>query len=235
MSKEESNEAQQEALLREYSALSGAVADATKRIETVRGLYIAAAFAIVGKLLGAQPGFVEAIIQHVRSDGYLVSGALLLPFLNSLLLIYSASAMHFILAAAQYNTFKIGPQLTRQTELPVLQFDHWSSDNKDFWVLLRTISGVLFYGFAMLGSIVVLVSLRTAGRFQVGFLPGLVFIGAIGVVSFSIIVGAISFRVSGTFGEPDKRVLRRKTLYWSTLILTVLHLRVAYSSKLSRK
>lgn len=49
-----------------------------------------------------------------------------------------------------------------------------------------------------------LVSLRTAGRFQVGFLPGLVFIGAIGVVSFSIIVGAISFRVSGTFGEPDR-------------------------------
>jgi hypothetical protein len=136
---EESNKALQEALLREYSALSGAVAEATKRIETVRGLYIAAAFAIVGKLLSAPPGLVSSILKHVRSDGFLVSGALLLPFLNSLLLIYSASAMHFILAAAQYNTFQIGPKLVRQTRQPVLQFDHWSSDNKDFWVLLRSI------------------------------------------------------------------------------------------------
>lgn len=222
MLQKDSNEPSQEALLREYSALSDAIADATKRIETVRGLYIAAAFAIVGKLVGSRPGFVAEIIQHVRGDAYLLTGALLLPFLNSLLLIYSASAMHFILAAAQYNTFKLGPQLTGETKSAVLQFDNWTSDNKDFWVLLRTISGVLFYGFATLGSLTVLGCLGVAGRFQVGLLPGLAFIGVIGIVSFSIIVGATSFRVSQTFGEPSRRILRRKKLYGLTLGLAVL-------------
>ena len=152
-----------DALLREYTALGGAIGDAVKRLETVRGLYIAAAFAIVGKLLAFQPGFIAGLIQHVRSDGYLTTCALILPFLNSLLLIYSASAMHFILAAAQYNAFQIGPQLVAQSEMPVIQFDRWSSDNKDFWVLLRTIAGILFYGLATLASLSVLFAVRTAG------------------------------------------------------------------------
>ena len=34
--------------LQEYGALSSAVADATRRIETIRGLYLTAAFAITG-------------------------------------------------------------------------------------------------------------------------------------------------------------------------------------------
>ena len=230
MTFEDSAKLAHEALLREYTALGGAIADAIKRLETVRGLYIAAAFAIVGKLLALQPGFVAAMIQHVRSDAYLTTCALLLPFLNSLLLIYSASAMHFILAAAQYNAFQIGPQLVKQTGMPVIQFDRWSSDNKDLWVLLRTVAGILFYAFATLGSLAVLLAVRPASRFQLGVFPALAFAVTLLVFSFSLIAGATSVRVSRTFGEPTKRVMKKKALWSLTVIVTaVLYVVFAWS------
>ncbi len=53
MSISDPKDALKDVQLQEYSALSSAVADATKRIETVRGLYLTAAFAISGALLSA--------------------------------------------------------------------------------------------------------------------------------------------------------------------------------------
>lgn len=211
-----------EVLLQEYSASSSAIAEATKRIETIRGLYLAAAFTIIGGLLSAQPGHVDTLMEGIRSDRNLLTGVLLLPFLNSLLLIYAASTMHFILAAAQYNTYELGPRISRHTNEPVLQFDTWSSSNKDFWVFLRTISGVLYYGFATAVSLGVLLSFRVAGRFHLGIFPGLAFLVSIVVVSLGIVVGVMSFLISRGFHGSKRRGFSRRTLGWSTLGLSTL-------------
>src|SRR5260370_2962198 len=91
--------------LQEYAAACVGMTEATKRIETIRGLYLAGAFALVGALLHSDVGYVGAEVAKIRLDPYLMSTVLLAPLLNSILLIYVASVMHFILAVAKYNTY----------------------------------------------------------------------------------------------------------------------------------
>ncbi len=147
--------------------------EATKRIETIRGLYLAGAFALVGALLHSDVGYVGAEVAKIRLDPYLMSTVLLAPLLNSILLIYVASVMHFILAVAKYNTYFLGPRLRHCTTKPVLQFDLWESDEKDLWLLLRGLIGVLFYVLATTISLSVLAHFGAAGRFHLGVVPGL--------------------------------------------------------------
>jgi hypothetical protein len=208
--------------LQEYAALGSAIQDATKRIETVRGLYLTAAFAIVGALISAEPGRLYTLIERLRSDRYLLTAVLLLPFLNSLLLVYMTSVMHFILAAAQYNTYELGPSITRQTKVPVLQFDIWSSENKEAWVFLRTLTGILYYGFATGASIGVLLCFRQAGRFHLGVLPGIAFVTSAVIVSLSIVVGGFSLLISKQFHAPKKARFPIRNVSWFTLVLSVL-------------
>lgn len=206
--------------LQEYSALSSAVAEATKRIETVRGLYLTAVSAMLAALLSAEPGYLYTLIERIRGDRYLLTAVLLLPFLNSLLLVYMTSVMHFILAAAQYNTYELGPSMARQTKVPVLQFDVWSSENKEAWVFLRTITGILYYGFAVVASLGVLLCFRVAGRFHLGVLPGVSFVTSVAAVSLSIVVGAFSISTSKYFHTPMKNRFPKRNIYWFSLILT---------------
>ena len=204
--------------LREYGATSSAIAEATKRIETIRGLYLAGAFAVVGAILSSKPGQIPAIVSQVKADPYLLTPTLLLPFLNSLLLVYVASSMHFILAAAKYNTYYLGPSLERLSGAPVLQFDIWTSDDKEAWVLLRSMVGSLSYVLATSGSIAVLACFRGAGRFRQGTLPGLAFIVSVVVVAMSLVVGVTSLVISGRFHEHAKsKHLRPLYLYWATI------------------
>jgi len=222
MSNSDNKDVLKDVQLQEYGSLSSAVADATKRIETVRGIYLTAAFAIVGTLLSAEPGYLHTLIARIRSDRYLLTSVLLLPFLNSLLLIYMISVMHFILAAAQYNTYVLGPSITGQTKVPVLQFDVWSSENKDAWVFLRTLTGILYYAFAMTASIGILICFRIAGKFHIGFLAGLAFITSVAVVSASTVVGVFSLRISKRFHTPQKKRFPIKNAFWFTAALSAL-------------
>lgn len=171
-------------------------------------------------LLSAEPGYLYTLIERIRSDRYLLTAVLLLPFLNSLLLLYMTSVMHFILAAAQYNTYELGPSMTRQTKVPVLQFDIWSSENKEAWVFLRAITGILHYGFAVVASLGVLLCFRVAGRFHLGILPGVSFVSSVAAVSLSIVVGAVSLSTSKYFHTPQKNHFPKGNIYWFSLILT---------------
>jgi|ERR1041385_3538645 len=175
---------------------------------------------ITGTLLSAEPGYLYTLISRIRNDSYLLTAVLLLPFLNSLLLIYMTSVMHFILAAAQYSTYVIGPSITRQTKVPVLQFDVWSSENKDTWVFLRTFTAILYYSFAAAASIGVLLCFRVAGRFHLGFLPALAFITSIAVVSASVVIGVFSLLISRHFHTPQKICFPRRKVFWFTLALS---------------
>lgn len=208
--------------LHEYTALSTAIADATKRIETIRGLYVAAAFATIAAAAGKQAGYIPVLISQLRSDQYLLACVLFVPLLNSLLLIYVASLMHFILAAAKYNTYSLRPCIEKQVNGQALHFDIWSSNDKRAWLFLRSAVGVLFYGLSTCISIAILFSFPTAGRFKVGMVPGLVFIISVGAVAFTVIVGLASLVISQGFHKThESNLLQPRYLYWATFPVAI--------------
>jgi hypothetical protein len=208
--------------LHEYSALSAAIADATKRIETIRGLYVAAAFATIVAASSKDSGYIAARISQLRSDQYLLTCVLLVPFLNSLLLVYVASLMHFILAAARYNTYSLRPSIEKLVNGQALHFDIWSSNDKRAWLFLRSAVGVLFYVLSTCVSIAILCSFPAAGQFKVGAVPGVAFIVSVGVVAFSVIVGLGSLVISKGFHKAhDSKFLQPRYLYWATVPVAI--------------
>lgn len=218
--------------LQEYSAGSAAIAEAIKRIETVRGLYLVAVFAVVGALFSSKTGDAADAVSRAEADPYVLAPVLLLPLLNSILLIYVVSSMHFILAMAKYNTYVLGPKLSENAGSPVLQFDIWTCENKDAWLLFRTLSGVLFFLVATGISVAVLAFFGEAGKFSRGLAPGLAYVVSLLSVCATLVTGGVSLLVSSRFhatqATPRLKVGRS---YWLCLpIAVVLYVILAWLS-----
>lgn len=208
--------------LHEYSALSSAIADATKRIETIRGLYLAAAFAAIGTTVSKQPSGISVVISRVSADQYILMLVLLLPFLNSLLLIYVASLMHFILAAAKYNTYSLRPSIEKIVGGRALEFDRWSCNDKSAWLFLRTAVGILFYALSTWISIWILLCFRAAGQFKMGAGPASVFVLSVASVAFSVTVGMASLFISRSFHKSkEPKLLQPRFVYWVAVPLAI--------------
>lgn len=212
-----------EVFLAEYNALAAAIADAIKRMETIRGLYLAGAFAGIGWLITSQPGALAAAIGKIQTDSYLLTAILLAPLVNSLLLTYVASLMHYILAAAKYNSYVLRPQLERHTGETVLQFDFWASDDKHAWLALRTLSGAIYFVLVTSVSLGILATFARAGTFRHGWFPGVIFGTSVLSVSLSLTAGLGSVLISRRFHSRPKRAQKPLTwLYWLSFPLAAI-------------
>jgi hypothetical protein len=88
----------------------------------VRGLYLTTLFGLLVLLLGAKDTTpVEVRITQIRNSPFLIRAILLVPTVNSILLIHVASFMHFILAAAKYNTYELGNRISNLVGRRVLR------------------------------------------------------------------------------------------------------------------
>jgi hypothetical protein len=116
-----------QAHLQEYHAISNAISENIKRIDLIRGLYLTALLGLVALLLSPQAPPLESRFQHARQDQFVLNLVLLIPIINAILLIHVTSFMHFILAAAKYNTYFLGKRLTELVGNSVFGFDLWES------------------------------------------------------------------------------------------------------------
>jgi len=122
-------------LIQNSTVFSGAVSEWTQRIDKIRGVYLTALFGLIGLLLSPNVKPLKDILADIRADNTQMFLVLLLPILNSLLLVYVTSYMHFIYAAAKYNSYYLGSLVTEEIGRKIVPFDDWETTvgDKEAW------------------------------------------------------------------------------------------------------
>lgn len=199
-----------EALLLHSKILSGAIGQWTDRIDKIRGIYLTALFGLVGFLLAPNTDTLSEIVRTIKQDETQISLILILPILNSILLIYTISYMHFILSAAKYNSYYILKLIQEEVEQSVVPFDDWDTSvgDKEAWVTTRSLVGILMFIVATIASLYILHTFSGAGIASHGGANVAVFLASVFSTALSITVGAFNvyvgknFRVSELADQP---------------------------------
>jgi hypothetical protein len=209
--------------LAEYGALSAGIQHYVQRIDRIRELYVAGAFGGVAVLLGASPADVQARLEAMRTTAVGLWALLMLPTLNAILLVYVSSYMHYILAAAKYNTYVIGARLQALTDEQVLRFDNWESPagEKTAWLITRDIAGVLSFALGTLLSIGVLAWCRDAGLFRLGGVAGGLYVLGVATIALSLVVGVTSGRIGARFHDTFGRPFPVQKWYLTTIPVAI--------------
>lgn len=190
-------------LLAEYQASTG-ITENVKRIDLIRGLYATALVAVAAIILKPEGAPLQERLAAAAKSQLVLSMLLSIPILNATLLIHVTSFMHFILAAAKYNTHYLGGRLLTLTGRPVLGFDRWESPagDKGAWLFTGTIVGLANFALLTLLSLSILIEFKDAGLFRLGWIPGVLYCGGIAMMSFSLTAAVVFQIASRRFGEP---------------------------------
>lgn len=207
-------------LMQSSKVFADAVSQWTQRIDRIRGVYITVLFGLVGFSLKYEKPLIDIIVS-IRTDSTKVMLILLLPVLNSLLLIYTVSYMHFIYAAAKYNSYYLGNLISKETGLKIIPFDDWETvvGDKEAWVTTRSIVGSMMFAIATGISLFILYTFAAAGQPKNGFLPFVLFLISLGTVSLSIIVGFINYYIGRRYHCSDLSVVPTKVTRWYLLFI----------------
>lgn len=191
----------------------------TQRIDKIRGVYLTALFALVGILLNPSVKPLKDIISSIRADNTQIFLILLIPILNSLLLIYIVSYMHFIYSAAKYNSYYIGKLISTEIGIEILPFDDWETvvGDKEAWVTTRSIVGIMMFVIATVISLMILYTFSSAGRTSNGILNFIVYMFSLEAVSLSVVVGLINYHVGRRYHVSDISPVQRKIKRWYLL------------------
>ena len=176
--------------LAEYQALRSEIELYSQRIDKTAGLYITAMFGIVGYLLRPDSTLdLQQYLRRIESTPVLTALFMLIPILNSLLLVRIGSFFLGILAIAQYIQYKIKPRLTTLLGSTVLCWDDEPSlDAKRKWIPLRSAGQMFFVIIVETISIVFLGA--TTYAISSGFVLGALYIIACSCVMVSYIQAA---------------------------------------------
>lgn len=190
-------------LLQEYQASAAGITENVKRIDLIRGLYATALVAVAAFILKPEGAPLQDRLGGVTKNQLILSLLLSIPILNATLLIHVTSFMHFILAAAKYNTHYLGGRLSTLTGRPALSFDLWESPagDKGAWLFTGTVVGMANFALLTLLSISILVEFRAAGLFRLGWIPGILYCAGILMIGFSFAAALVFHLTSRRFGE----------------------------------
>lgn len=193
-----------------------AVSQWTQRIDKIRGVYLTVLFGLVGFLLSPSGKPLKDIILSIKADNTQIFLILLLPILNSLLLIYIVSYMHFIYSAAKYNTYYIGNLISTEIGIEILPFDDWKTvvGDKKAWVTTRSIVGIMMFVIATGISIFILYTFSSAGRPSNGFLNFITFLFSLTAVSLSVIVGLVNYHVGQRYHVSEISSVQSNITRW---------------------
>lgn len=208
-------------LLQNSKVFAEAVSQWTQRIDRIRGVYLTVLFGLVGFLLSPSGKPLKDIILSIKADNTQIFLILLLPILNSLLLIYIVSYMHFIYSAAKYNAYYIGKLISTEIGIEILPFDDWETvvGDKEAWVTTRSIVGIMMFVIATGISFFILYTFSHAGRPSNGLLNFIVFLFSLAAVSLSIIVGLVNYYVGRRYHISDISVVQSKITRWYLLAI----------------
>ena len=192
-------------LIQNSTVFSGAVSEWTQRIDKIRGVYLTALFGLIGLLLSPNVKPLKDILADIRADNTQMFLVLLLPILNSLLLVYVTSYMHFIYAAAKYNSYYLGSLVTEEIGRKIVPFDDWETTvgDKEAWVTTRSIVGFTTFALASMISVAVLYTFAEAGRMTKGTVNFVLYLLSSEMVSLSIVAGVVNHRIGGKYHVSD--------------------------------
>jgi len=212
-------------LLHNSAAIRAEISHFTQRIDKIRAIYLSALFGLIGILLSPNFKPLKNIIGDIKADNTQVFLVLLLPIINSILLIYVASYMHFIYSAAKYNSFYIGDLLNEEVGRQIIPFDIWETivGDKQAWITTRSIVGFMTFAIASLISIALLYTFSAAGRNTHGIMVFILYLVSLETVSLSVVVGAVNYYVGGKYhvSTISSKMPNLKRLYLFSIPLSV--------------
>lgn len=140
--------------LKEYEMLSNSIRTDIERIDKIIGLYAAAVFAIIAFFLKETK--FDQFLSNIDHHQELVGLALLIPLINSTLLIHSISTFQVILVKARCSTYVIGERLRLLLQREVLVFDKIYDIDKQAWLAERSVVGMIYSLLSTIISVLIL-------------------------------------------------------------------------------
>jgi hypothetical protein len=133
--------------LAEYQTLRSEVNLSNQRIDRIVGFYLTALFAIFAYFLRPESTFdIGKYLTALQANYTLTGFLLILPILNSILLMRLATFFLSILAMAKYLLYVVAPRLDVLLESNVLGWDRLHAiDAKGPWLTIRSIAQLFFF------------------------------------------------------------------------------------------
>ncbi len=130
----------------EYKVLRSEIIHYDQRIDRISGIYISGTFFVVGYLIKSNKNFdIHHVLSQLTTSEEFVILLLIIPILNSILLLRMANFFAAILAISHYIFYEIRPALSRHLNSEVFNWDNEPQTSiKETWLFLRGASQVSF-------------------------------------------------------------------------------------------
>lgn len=128
--------------LKEYEMLSASIRTDIERIDKIIGLYAVAVFGIIAFFL--KTANLDEFLKNIDKQTELIGLVLIIPIINSILLIHAVSSFQVILVKARCATYVIGERLRTILQRDVLLFDKIYDLDKQAWLNERTVVGIVY-------------------------------------------------------------------------------------------
>lgn len=191
--------------LKEYEMLAASIRTDIGRIDKIIGIYAGAVFGIIATFL--KFANFDEFLKNIDGQIGLIGLVLILPIINSILLIHAVSSFQVILVKARCATYVIGERLRSIIQRDVLLFDKVDDIDKHAWLSERATVGILYCLLSSSISLVILYRYSYVLLFSKGVIVFVIWI--ISCLSVSI---ALSFLVRHQYINKHFAVLHKKTI-----------------------
>lgn len=132
--------------IKEYETLRSDMSFKVRQMYIFLAVYLAAIFAVLGFILSPENVKITDWPGKIKNNRFLIGAALVIPILNSILLIHIVSLMHFVFATAKYTTFVIGRKISQAVnKKDIIFWDKWDDVHKQAWNRTKILVGILYY------------------------------------------------------------------------------------------
>jgi len=140
--------------LKEYEVLFASIRTDIERIDRIIGLYAFAVFGIIAYLLKTTD--VRLFLENIDNKIESIILVLIIPIINSILLVHATSSFQVILVKSRCATYIIGERLRNILKREVLIFDRLDDLDKRAWLSQRSFTGIVYSVLSLGVSLIVL-------------------------------------------------------------------------------
>jgi hypothetical protein len=174
--------------LKEYEMLSSSIRTDIERLDRIIGIYSVAVFGIIAFFL--KEFDLVTFLSKIDAQAELIGLVLIIPIINSILLIHALSTFQAILVKARCSTYVIGERLRNITQRNILLFDQIYDLDKRTWLKERSFIGIGYFLLSVALSLSIL--LRFSNVFSCRKTILLIFIWLASCVTVSVSLGFLA-------------------------------------------
>jgi|ERR1043166_136989 hypothetical protein len=173
-----------QAHLKEYEMLSSSIRTDIERLDRIIGIYSVAVFGMIAFFL--RESDLSGFLSKIDAQADLIGLVLIIPIINSVLLIHAVSTFQVILVKARCSTYVIGERLRSITQRNILVFDKIRDLDKRTWLKERSFIGMAYCLLSVALSLSILLRFSNVFYCRRGILPILIWLVSCATVSVSL-------------------------------------------------